>query len=56
MAQQIVLTAVPTASISPQIYPPSCDPWRKEKPVFPPPGNVAAGGPTAGQLFPVGNR
>jgi hypothetical protein len=56
MATQIVQSPVPAATVIASIYPPSCDPFRKEKPVLPPPGNVASGGPTAGQLFPVGNR
>jgi hypothetical protein len=56
MANQIVQATVPHAAIPPTNFPPPCEPVRTPKPVLPPAGNVAAGGPTAGQLFPVGNR
>ena len=56
MATQSVTCTVPTVVIARTAYPPPANPWRPEKPVLYPGGNTAAGGPTAGQLFPVGNR
>jgi hypothetical protein len=56
MANQAVLIGVPLVAVATEKYPPLSNPILPSKPVLPPPGNVAAGGPTSGQLFPVGNR
>jgi hypothetical protein len=56
MANQAVVTVVPLVAVAIEKYPPISNPVLPSKTVLPPPGNVAAGGPTSGQLFPVGNR
>jgi len=50
MTQPFALTtsALPTTVIETSAF--------GDKPILPPAGSVAGGGPTAGQLFPVGNR
>jgi hypothetical protein len=57
MANIPVLPQTPTAAVAPMGQFPPANPFHFPfLPVLPPAENGATGGPTTGQLFPVGNR